>query len=156
MTDPWLMDALRDMRRITALRDNEAYPALEAWLDRWQLAQGLPTMGDLLNDPDCDRREVREAMVRLRTNIQKEYVGKAKILTWHASQMRTEVARLRQDFPRASQDMDAELTALETDALARAEQLAERIRALPERGGRRGRGHNDRLGDTKLHDQSHF
>jgi hypothetical protein len=48
MTDLWLVDALRDMRRIVALPDSEAYAQLEAWLDRWQLAEETPTIGDRL------------------------------------------------------------------------------------------------------------
>lgn len=66
---------------------------------------------------------VRQAMIRLRAYIRHEYAGSAKILTWHASHMRTEVARLRHDFPQACEGVAEELTALETDALARAEQL---------------------------------
>jgi hypothetical protein len=139
MTDPWLVDALRDMRKIAALADSEAYPALQDWLDRWQLAEeGGPTMGDLLGDPEWDKREVRLAMIRLRANIRHEYADKAKILTWHANQMRTEVARLRADFPAACQEMEGELAALEAEATARAEQLEARIRALP--GRRRSKG----------------
>jgi hypothetical protein len=76
--DPWLVDALRDMRKIAALPDSEAYGELEAWLDRWQLAQEEPTMGDLLGDPEWDKREVRLAMIRLRANISHEYAGKTK------------------------------------------------------------------------------
>ena len=131
MTDLCLVDPLRDMRNIAAMCDSEVYPALEAWLDRWQLAEeGGPTMGDLLGDPEWDKREVRLAMIRLRANISHEYASKAKTLTWHANQMRTEVARLRADYP---QEMDADLTALETDAKARAEQLEARVHALPSR-----------------------
>jgi hypothetical protein len=134
VTDLCLVDPLRDMRNIAAMCDSEAYPALEAWLDRPQLAEevGL-TLGDLLGDPEWDKREVRLAMIRLRANIHHEYAGKARILTWHANQMRTEVARLRADFPAACQLMDAELTALHLEAQARAEQLEERVRPLPVR-----------------------
>jgi hypothetical protein len=92
---------------------------------------GGPTMGDLLGDPEWDRREVRLAIIRIRANIQHDYAGKAKILTWHATQMRPKVARLRQDYPAACQDMEAELAALEVEAMARAEQLEARARALP-------------------------
>jgi hypothetical protein len=84
--------------------------------------------------------EVRQAMIRLRAHIQHEHAGSAKVLTWHVSYMRTEVARLRQDFPEACDGVAETLTALETDALARAEQLEERIRALSARRDRRPRG----------------
>jgi hypothetical protein len=55
VTDLCLVDPLRDMRNIAAMCDSEAYPALEAWLDRPQLAEevGL-TLGDLLGDPEWD------------------------------------------------------------------------------------------------------
>jgi hypothetical protein len=72
-------------------------------------------------------------MIRLRGHIRHEYAGKAKILTWHANQMRTEVARLRTEYPVACQEMEAELTALDLEAHARAEQLEERVRGLPVR-----------------------
>jgi hypothetical protein len=47
--------------------------------------------------------------------------------------MRTEVARLRQDYPAACQEMDADLTALDLKAQALAAQLEERVRGLPVR-----------------------
>ena len=70
----------------------------------------------MLGDPEWDKHEVRLAMIRLRANIRHEYAGKAKILTWHANQMRTEAARLRAEYPAACQEMDAELTALDLEA----------------------------------------
>ena len=89
-------------------------------------------MGDLLGDPEWDKREVRLAMIRLRANIQHEYTGR-KTLTWHANQMRSDVARLRSDYPEACREMDADLTALDLEAQARAAQLEERVRGLPVR-----------------------
>ena len=134
MTDPWLVDALAEVRRIAALPDADAYPALQAYLDRWQEEpDGSPTMGDLLGDPDWERRELRKAMILLRAALGKEIEGGAKILTWHANRFKEEADRLQRDYPMAWAEVESEGAQLVLDATERALALEAAASALPRR-----------------------
>jgi hypothetical protein len=88
-------------------------------------------VGDQLGDPEWDKREVRLAMIRLRGHIRHEYADKAKILAWHANQMRSEVARLRTDYPKAVRRWRPSSPRLRWRRWSRAEQLEARVWALP-------------------------
>ena len=118
MNIPWLVDALREIRRIALLSDSEAYPALQAYLDRRQTdPEDGPTMGDLLDDPDWDRQELRKAMIRLRAAIRTETRGGDKVLTWHATYMRSEAERLGSAFSSEIRaEVADEVAALQRDA----------------------------------------